>query len=860
MKLLRLLNLSYLIIALLLTATGNVAYLSLQSLVDRQYWVEHTREVIYRAERVVSLLKDLETGNRGYLLTRNKEFLEPYLLAKDSVGPAVERLRHLTRDNALQQHRLDTLEGRIRDKQAAVDALIRQANTSESFTSAGIRNELVRSNGYMDDVRGIVSRLIGEEQRLLALRTRWQQQSSTLVDYMLIGLVVLAGLSLVFSFVFLRKQLLARYAFEKQLQELNGELAASNEELASTNEELMATSEEYQAANEQLIAAGEEVERLSKDALLQSERQYRELTDNMDEIFEVVDEHLRYVYCNRASAETKGLPREAIYGKTPREIFGNELGERIVSAFERVIRTRESVVEIGKVMLGSAEKTLEMSAFPTFRGGAFALVRNVTEREEAKQKYRELADSITDPFLAVDRNLRYTYFNKACEAVTGKRAEEVIGRRIQEVLPQFAGSEIEALYNQVLSTGEAGSVVYSFPLNGKNYFFETLAYPTREGVCAFNRDITDRITAEERYQELANSIADPFFAIDADFRYVYFNKACEAYVGRAAGEVIGMTMYELLPHFRGSAIEATYHEALRTNLPRSLAYPFEVNGKMYHFETSVYPTSAGLSVFTRDITGRVEAEAEVRRLNETLEQRVQERTEELGVAYRELEAFSYSVSHDLRAPLRTINGFARILEEEYSAKLDAEGNRLLNRIVNGARRMGVLIDDLLAFSRFSRQVITPVKIDMGKLVQECVHEALPNGIPPERTITIESLPDALGDRNLIKQVWVNLVTNALKFTARSPHPVVAIGTVQKDGQAVYFVRDNGAGFDMQYADKLFKVFQRLHKDTDYEGTGVGLAIVQRIVQRHGGKIWAEGKVNEGAVFYFTLAFNPESQS
>jgi PAS domain S-box-containing protein len=341
---------------------------------------------------------------------------------------------------------------------------------------------------------------------------------------------------------------------------------------------------------------------------------------------------------------------------------------------------------------------------------------------------------------------------------------------------------------------------------------------------------------------------------------VYFNKACEAYVGRAAGEVIGMTMYELLPHFRGSAIEATYHEALRTNLPRSLAYPFEVNGKMYHFETSVYPTSAGLSVFTRDITGRVEAEAEVRRLNETLEQRVQERTEELGVAYRELEAFSYSVSHDLRAPLRTINGFARILEEEYSAKLDAEGNRLLNRIVNGARRMGVLIDDLLAFSRFSRQVITPVKIDMGKLVQECVHEALPNGIPPERTITIESLPDALGDRNLIKQVWVNLVTNALKFTARSPHPVVAIGTVQKDGQAVYFVRDNGAGFDMQYADKLFKVFQRLHKDTDYEGTGVGLAIVQRIVQRHGGKIWAEGKVNEGAVFYFTLAFNPESQS
>ncbi len=751
MKLLRLLNLSYLIIALLLTATGNVAYLSLQSLVDRQHWVEHTREVIYRAERVISLLKDLETGNRGYLLTREKEFLEPYLLAKDSVGPAVERLRRLTRDNALQQRRLDTLEARIRDKQAAVDALVRQAKTRDSFSSAGIRNELVRSKNYMDEVRGIVSRLIREEQRLLVRRTQRQRESGTLVDYMLISLLVLAGLSLVFSYGFLRKQLLARQAYERQLQELNGELATSNEELAATNEELMATSEEYQAANEQLTAASEELGRLSAEAARMSEQRYQELADSISDPVIMVDKEIRFVYVNRAAGEVSGLPASEMIGKTPAQLFG-EAAERQAArrneAIRRVLSTGQKETLIDEATHGPVRKNFEITIYPTSAGHALMITRDITDRVEAEQRYRELADSITDPF----------------------------------------------------------------------------------------------------------------FAIDADFRYVYFNRACEVYMGKAAQEVIGVSMYELLPHFRGSDIEATYQEALRTRQPRSLTYPFEVNGKTYHFETGVYPTFEGLSVFTRDITGRVEAEAEVRRLNETLEQRVQERTAELRVAYQELEAFSYSVSHDLRAPLRTINGFARILEEEYAANLDAEGNRLLSRIVNGARRMGVLIDDLLAFSRFSRQVITPVKIDMGKLVQECVHEALPNGIPPERTITIGPLPDAFADRNLIKQVWVNLVTNALKFSARNPHPVVTVGTVQKDGQAVYFVRDNGAGFDMQYADKLFKVFQRLHKDTDYEGTGVGLAIVQRIVQRHGGKIWAEGKVNEGAVFYFTLAFNPESQS
>jgi signal transduction histidine kinase len=235
-----------------------------------------------------------------------------------------------------------------------------------------------------------------------------------------------------------------------------------------------------------------------------------------------------------------------------------------------------------------------------------------------------------------------------------------------------------------------------------------------------------------------------------------------------------------------------------------------------------------------------------------LEQRVRARTAELEAANRELEAFSYSVSHDLRAPLRTVDGFSQAVLEDYGPHLPDDARRQLGLIRAGAQSMGALIDDLLAFARLSRQPLQAREVNMNRLVADCRAELAAELAGRSVEFRIADLPDAVGDPALLKQVWLNLLANALKFSRRRSPAVIEVGSAQDQGIAVYHVRDNGTGFDMRYAPKLFGVFQRLHRAEDFEGTGVGLALVQRVVHRHGGRVWAEAAVDRGAAFYFTV--------
>lgn len=260
-----------------------------------------------------------------------------------------------------------------------------------------------------------------------------------------------------------------------------------------------------------------------------------------------------------------------------------------------------------------------------------------------------------------------------------------------------------------------------------------------------------------------------------------------------------------------------------------------------------FKLSAILPVLNRALAVR-----RLRRQNEELQKRVAERTHELETANRELESFSSSISHDLRAPLRTIIGFSEVVEKDCHALLPPQSQRHLQTIVATAARMNQLIDDLLQFSRFNRQELSRQPVVTSRLVEEVVREIRLQTAGQEVRVELGALPDCQADAALLRQVFINLLSNAFKFTRGKNPRVVEVGSQQSAGEVIYFVRDNGAGFDMRYAGKLFAIFQRMHRAEAFEGTGVGLSIVQRIIHRHGGRIWAEAEVGKGATFYFTL--------
>ncbi|MDB5196699.1 MAG: cph1 5 [Flaviaesturariibacter sp.] len=281
------------------------------------------------------------------------------------------------------------------------------------------------------------------------------------------------------------------------------------------------------------------------------------------------------------------------------------------------------------------------------------------------------------------------------------------------------------------------------------------------------------------------------------------------------------------------------------------------DGKAFYANSIFTPLYAeddslrGYAMVTRDITVQKRLEEENEVLHEKLEEKVAQRTEELAVVNKELEAFSYSVSHDLRTPLRAISGYSMILQEDYADKLDAEGNRIIDTITRNTAMMGQLIDDLLSFSRMGRLKVIYEDVSMERLVKEVLGDLLQHETKAYK-IEVAQLPTCKGDPSMLKQVWANLVGNAIKYSSKVESPEISIGSRKEGAFQVYYITDNGAGFDMKYADKLFGVFQRLHRMDEFEGTGLGLALAKRIVSKHGGEIRGEGDPEKGATFYFSL--------
>ena len=369
-------------------------------------------------------------------------------------------------------------------------------------------------------------------------------------------------------------------------------------------------------------------------------------------------------------------------------------------------------------------------------------------------------------------------------------------------------------------------------------------------------------TNARKLAAIVESSDDGMIGKDMNSVVTSWNKGAEVLFGYQADEMVGQSIMKLLPPDR-QAEEVQILDKIRRgeNVRHFETVRRRKDGTDIDVSVTVSPIRdpagglTGASKVVRDITERKKAEARILELNQSLEERVKERTAQLVSANSELEAFSYSVSHDLRAPLRAMDGFSQAVLEDFGEQLPGEGKRYLQIIRAGAQRMGALIDDLLTFSRLSRAPIDRQRLDMTKLVRDALDELGAKTGDPKVRIEVGPMPESMGDPALMKQVWLNLLSNALKYSRKREPSVIQIGCEPRQGRDVFFVKDNGTGFDMLYANKLFGVFQRLHRADEYEGTGVGLAIVQRVIHRHGGEVWADAAVDRGATFFFTLGRN-----
>ncbi|HEX7261439.1 MAG TPA: PAS domain S-box protein, partial [Luteolibacter sp.] len=380
-------------------------------------------------------------------------------------------------------------------------------------------------------------------------------------------------------------------------------------------------------------------------------------------------------------------------------------------------------------------------------------------------------------------------------------------------------------------------------------------------------DITERRQAEaalkaseSRYKMLFEYAPDGIVIADPQNNYLDANASICRMLGYTRDEMIRMNASDIVMPGVILQVPVAEDSIERDHSQYHWRWKFRrKDGTTFTAEViaSMIPDGNMLGM-VRDITERQRAEEAIQELNAQLEERVIERTAKLEAANQELEAFSYSVSHDLRAPLRAVDGFSQAMLEDYAAQLPEEARRYLETIRHGAQKMGALIDDLLTFSRLSRQPIQFQEINSESLVRGVLEDLRLDETGRQLEMRIGNLPPCQGDPALLRQVWINLLSNAVKYTRKRDQAVVEIGCEATPEGNVYFVRDNGTGFDMRYYDKLFGVFQRLHRSEDYEGTGVGLAIVQRIIHRHGGRVWAEAALDQGACFCFTLEKSAET--
>jgi PAS domain S-box-containing protein len=488
--------------------------------------------------------------------------------------------------------------------------------------------------------------------------------------------------------------------------------------------------------------------------------------------------------------------------------------------------------------------------------------RHSTEQErrtrQSEESLRLLVEGVKDyAILMLDPQGRVTTWNSGAERIKGYRAEEILGHHFSGFYPaeDIAAGKPEIALRAAEKEGRYEDEGWRVRKDGSRFWANVVITSLRDesgthrGFAKITRDITRRKRAEEKFRGLLESAPDAMVIVEPQGRIILVNAQTLKLFGYDREELIGQPVEILVPSRFGnhSQHRADYSadphvRAMRTGLELSGR---RKDGTEFPVEISLGPlqTEEGMLVSSaiRDISERKRSE-----------QILAARTIQLEAANKELESFAYSVSHDLRAPLRSIDGFSRVLQEDFPEKLGPEGDDALRRIRAASQRMGLLIDDLLKLSKVTRAEVRRESVDLSRIAREVARDLQAD--EPERSVEVAIADGALveGDPDLLRVALDNLMGNAFKFTSKTDQPRIEFGWSRNGDRPVYFVRDNGAGFDMTYAGKLFGAFQRLHATSDFPGTGIGLATVQRIIHRHGGQVWAEGAVDGGATFSFTI--------
>lgn len=477
---------------------------------------------------------------------------------------------------------------------------------------------------------------------------------------------------------------------------------------------------------------------------------------------------------------------------------------------------------------------------------------DISKQNLNEKKFSALLDAAPDATVIVDEKGLIQMVNLQVENLFGYTRNELVGKPVEILIPadlrhKHVNHRAHFIKEARIRSMGAGIELKAVRKDNTSFPVEISLSPikTKEGllVSASVRDISNRKKSEEKFRSLLDSAPDATVIVDEKGTIQMINHQTENLFGYTRDELIGKPVEILIPadlRSRHGQHRASFAQTPRV---RSMGAGIELHavkkgGAMFPVEISLSPiqTEEGMlvSASVRDITIRKELENELKKTN------------------AELEAFTYSVSHDLRAPLRGIIGFTAILEEDYVAQLDDEAKRITAVIKHNTMKMGHLIDDLLAFSRTGKQELVKTDINTRALVQEVIADLQEQNPTAAITWEVRDLLPVKADINTIRQVWINLISNAIKYSGSVDHPAIEIGSFFDIGEVVFYVKDNGVGFDDQYKHKLFKVFQRLHNPEEFEGTGVGLALVEKIISRHKGKVWAEGKTNQGATFYFSL--------